>query len=247
MNLYLLADYGSGDLAWAEVEAAFRGELGGLDATIRVELDTFDTWGCSLALWQVAQAAGSRDIVFHNVAPRKDIPTPRENNAGEPLLAGHMPGGTLLVGPGSGYSWSLVWEELDELRLVHCPSEGSQFRSRDIFPEAVGRLYRNHRDIWGRKAEDPPEIPHDRVLLVDGYGNIKTSLRPAGEVGNRVLIRSPGGELGATISSSAFAVPEGEAALARGSSSGVWEIFLRGGSAAQALGNPRGGDILEIN
>jgi S-adenosylmethionine hydrolase len=247
VNLYLLGDYGSGDLAWAEVEAALRREMPAISALIRVELPAFDTWGCSLALLQVARSAGSRDIVFHNVAPRRDDKEARVANAGEPLLAGHMPSGTLLVGPGSGFSWSMVWRELDALRLVRCSAAGSQFRSRDVFPEAIGKLYRNQRDIWGEIASEPPEIPDNRVLLVDGYGNIKTSLRPEAKTGERVLVSTKNQSLEATVANEAFAVSEGEAALARGSSSGTWEVFLRGGSASEALGGVRGGDVLEIN
>lgn len=243
MNLYLIGDYGSGDLAWAEVEAALRTEITGLGAVIRIEVPAFDTWACSLALGQIARRSGSRDIVFHNVAPRKDDPSARENNAGEPLLAGYGQAGSLLVGPGAGYCWSLV--EVDRLSLVRCPSAGSQFRSRDIFPEAISQLYRGQS--WGDPAEPPPIIPPNRVLLTDGYGNLKTSLSVQHPEGERVTISAGAMSLEATITSGAFSVPEGDFALAPGSSEGLWEVFLRGGSAARALGDPQGGDALTIS
>jgi hypothetical protein len=112
-----------------------------------------------------------------------------------------------VVGVDAGEAFAFLAEAAAELRPVRWPTSGSQFRSRDLFPDVVARVGVAGRWLDGRVA--------------DG----------------------------------AFAVPEGVLAVAAGSSGyrradGAavrWvEVFLRGGSAADALGGVRAGDAVEL-
>jgi hypothetical protein len=92
---------------------------------------------------------------------------------------------------------------------------------------------------------------------VDGCGNLKTTVDYASApAGARVLVRI--GEVSATaiVGDGTFAVAEGELALAPGSSGWssstgsrrqFYELFLRGGNAAQRFGNAVTGTAVRID
>jgi hypothetical protein len=95
------------------------------------------------------------------------------------------------------------------------------------------------------------------VAYVDGYGNLKTTLR-AGDLppgGGAVRVRIGGRELEAVAGEGTFAVRPGQVALAPGSSGWTggdgqevrWvEVFLRGGNAWEAFGRPGIGERVEV-
>jgi S-adenosylmethionine hydrolase len=101
-------------------------------------------------------------------------------------------------------------------------------------------------------------VPNDRVVYVDGYGNLKTTTKHgalAMSSGMVLGVRIGSVEREATASDGSFEVEEGELAFAPGSSGWPrpggkevrWmELFLRGGSAWEAFGRPRVGSRLEI-
>jgi len=194
----------------------------------------------------------------HNVAPRRDEPSPRPGNEGEVLCAGRTAAGVVVVGPNSGHSWSFVRDELEALCVLDAPAGGSQFRSRDVLPGALARLVAGHPHVVrGRVPRDAvPDVPERVVAYVDGYGNLKTTItQPPAPTGSRVLVRVGAHAATAIVSDGAFAVAEGELALAPGSSgwpcrrggrTRFFELFLRGASAAQRFGHPATGTPVEL-
>src|SRR5918998_4390621 len=98
MLLHLIADYGLGDLAFAEV----RQRLGMLlpDAAVVVtSVGPFDTLGAGFCIGQLALNDGPKDMVLYaNIAPRQDEEDPRRDNVGGGL--GRAPGAP--GGPGRG-------------------------------------------------------------------------------------------------------------------------------------------------
>ena len=97
--------------------------------------------------------------------------------------------------------------------------------------------------------------PKDVVGYVDSFGNIKTTLR-AGDAklasltpGSRLKV-SVGHHLSAvTVATGSFNVLEGDLAFAPGSSGHdrrFWELFKRGGSAADEFGHPVAGTQIKI-
>jgi hypothetical protein len=155
-----------------------------------------------------------------------------------------------VVGPNSGYSLSFCAPELLSLHYLTVPASGSQFRSRDVLPSSLPALIAGEGDVIGANVprQRVPEPPGFAIAYVDGYSKLKTTIDDApAAIGARVLVRI--GETSATaiVSDGGFAVAEGELALAPGSSgwrshAGHWrifyELFLRGGSAAQRFGSP---------
>jgi S-adenosylmethionine hydrolase len=101
-------------------------------------------------------------------------------------------------------------------------------------------------------------VPERAIAYVDGYGNLKTTLRAEDlrhPGGTPVRLRIGGREHEAIAGDGTFAVAEGRMALAPGSSGWTgregrevrWlEVFLRGGNAWEAFGRPSVGDPVEV-
>ncbi|WP_213451678.1 SAM-dependent chlorinase/fluorinase [Rhizomonospora bruguierae] len=258
MLITVVADYGTGDLAFAEVRQRFARLLPGADVTA-VPVPPFDTVSAGFCVAQLAFGDGPADrVIYANVAPRADADDPREDNAGERLVAARLPSGALVAGVAAGASMSFLADAGVPLRAVRVPGSGSQFRSRDIFPDAVAALAGGDGDLLGEPVEVAPPPPRT-VTYVDGYGNLKTSWydSPAA-TGTRVRVRIGDARARAVVSDGVFAVPPGELAFAPGSSGwpvgtgdgaayrACYELFARGARAADLFGNPPAGTPVEV-
>ncbi|MDP9496988.1 MAG: SAM-dependent chlorinase/fluorinase [Actinomycetota bacterium] len=258
MLVHLVADYGSGDLAAAEVHAQLARHLPGAQVTY-TPVGPFDTVGAGFCVAQLALGEGPAErLVFHNVAPREDVDDPRPDNDGEPLVAARLPNGVLVVGVAAGSTFAFLRDEVDELHEVAVPPSGSQFRSRDAFPALLPGLLAGDPALRARDLApgDVPAPPERAVAYVDGYGNLKTTWDTApAEAGTRLRVRVGGVEAQATVGDGTFAVPAGELSFAPGSSGWAtrdgsrrrwWELLARGGSAAELFGGPAPGTAVEV-
>jgi hypothetical protein len=194
--------------------------------------------------------------VYANVAPRQDEDEPREDNAGERLVAGRLDSGVLVVGVAAGASLSFLAAEGVPLHVVNVPDAGSQFRSRDVFPAGVAGLVRGEDGLLGEKIAVAP-APERSVVYTDGYGNLKTSWYDApAPPGTAVRVRIGNAEAEAVVSDGVFTVPAGTVSFAPGSSGWprgdgdgervAYELFLRGGNAAELFGYPASGAEVEV-
>jgi hypothetical protein len=104
-----------------------------------------------------------------------------------------------------------------------------------------------------------PDVPERAIAYIDGYGNLKTTLRAEVQpyaAGTEVRLRIGGHEHRATAGDGTFSVTHGQMALAPGSSGWAdkkrgsetrWmEIFLRGGNAWETFQRPRIGDQVAV-
>ena len=265
--IHLVCDYQwSGDLAWAEMISALFEEVSeNVDINdIWLHKTTATSFNTTSTGFLVAQIAGrkfknpEKCIVFANSAPRKDTVVPRLNNEGEGLLYAKLKNGVRLLAVNSGYSLSFAKADIAELWSTKAQSAGSQFRSRDFFPQLVGMLARNDLSFLEHKL-DPKEVvvdhPHSVVGYVDSFGNLKTTLRDGDKEmiglkdGERVELRIGTVTRTAVVSSGSFGVQEGELAFAPGSSGyerRYWEVFQRGGSAYREFRRPDPGAAIEL-
>jgi len=258
--VHLIADYGSGDLAFAEVHQRLAQLIPDVQV-VPVAVEPFDTLAAGFCVAQLALNAGPRGrVVMHNVAPRRDEHGPREDNAGEPFMALRAPNDVLVVGPNAGFSLAFVAAHINSAARLPVPDAGSQFRSRDFLPEAVADLVatRDRGDLPGTPVDlaDVPPAPENVIAYIDGYGNIKTTwTRPPAGLGERVTVRIGDATATAIVTDGTFAVAEGELAFAPGSSGwdtgdGVqvrfFELLLRGASAAERFGAPRTGTPIKV-
>jgi hypothetical protein len=260
MLVHIIADYGQGDLAFAEVAQRLRLHLPDAEPVF-TPVPAFSTLAAGFCVAQLGMnEAPTGTIIYHNVAPRRDDEEARAENEGERLAYARLPTGVRVVGVNAGYAFSFVRDAAVELRWASAPAEGSQFRSRDLFPLAAADIAVGKPEALGDEVDRAvvPDAPPDRVAYVDGYGNLKTSIAhgSAGAAsGARVRVRIGEAELEAAMSDGSFEVEHGGLAFAPGSSGWTgaygeetrWmELFLRGGSAWEAFGRPAVGESVEV-
>lgn len=258
MLVHLVADYGPGDLAAAEVFSCLAVHLPGAQVTY-TPVAPFDTVAAGFCVAQLALGEGPSDrLVYHNVAPREDRDDPRPDNDGEPLVAARLSNGVLVVGVAAGSTFAFVREEIEQAHLVAVPPSGSQFRSRDAFPPLLPRVLAGDTSVLATVLEPSrlASVPSRVVAYVDGYGNLKTTWQePPAAPGHRVRVRVGEVEADAVVGDSTFAVPAGDLSFAPGSSGWTtrdggrrrwYELLARGGSAAELFGSPPPGTPVEV-
>lgn len=258
MLVYVIADYGDlHDLAFAEVTQKLYYELEGMNAHIKLyAVPAFDTVATGFALAQTAinSKLGARHKFYVNTAPRKDDLTPRVKNSGEGLVYARLHNDVEIVAVNSGYSLSFLKGSAKEIRHIECSTDGSQFRSRDVFPPAFGKIARGNYDALGEDISAAvPDYPRNVVAYTDGYGNMKCTIDPSDleNIQNQTVnVTINGHTHPVRVAEGIFGVADGEFCFSKGSSG--WnvsqgrrvefcEIVRRGGNAAQAFGFPAGG------
>lgn len=253
MFISLIADYGIGDPAFAEVKQQLL--IGIPQAQIHeISVPPFSTLATGFWIAQLGLNSGPEQrLIYHNCAPRQDDPEARRDNEGEGLTYVLLPNGVKVVGVNAGHTLSFIKNHARELYTVNVSRGGSQFRSRDVFPPAATAIANNDLGLLGDalNPEQIPDVPLNRIAWVDGYGNIKTTI-PAHTINlepqTKIVIRIGDIVSDAIYSDGSFRVPEGTLAFAPGSSGWSetdgqplrWmELFLRGGSAWARFGQPR--------
>lgn len=245
MLVHIIADYGQGDLAFAEVVQRIKFYLPDAEPML-TPVPTFATLAAGFCIAQLGlNCAPAGTIIYHNVAPREDDEQVRAGNAGERLAFARLPTGVRVLGVNAGYAFSFVRDVAVELCWAAVASVGSQFRSRDVFPQALAAIALGQPDAIAEKIppEDIPDVPQNRIVYIDGYGNLKTTIKhDPNNVrdGSTVRLRIGDKEHEAIASDGSFAVESGQLAFAPGSNGWTnaqgeemrWmELFLRGGNA----------------
>ncbi|HEX4692682.1 MAG TPA: hypothetical protein VH276_18425 [Solirubrobacteraceae bacterium] len=238
----IVADYGPGDLAHAELIQ--RLELAAPDCVVHLTpVATGDTLAAGFCVARLALGEGPPDrIVAHDVgAP--DAP-------GDPLWAGRSRGGVWIVGPDSGYSWSFAVDALIALRRLDVTSGGSPLRPREGLPVAVGHMHRRHPHALCGEVPRAcvPRLPERVVAYVDAAGDITTTIAELpGALGSRVQVRIGDVSAPATLARLGRPVAEGELVVAAGEPACPFAaISLGGGSAAERFARPRPGTSIRL-
>jgi hypothetical protein len=255
--VHIVADYGHGDLAFSEVIQRIRIHLPDAELVL-TPVPAFSTLAAGFCIAQLGlNEAPLGTLIYHNVAPRADDAEARPGNAGERLSYARLSTGVRVIGVHAGYTLSFIRDEAEKLRWAAIPAEGSQFRSRDLFPQAAAAIALGVAGALGEEidAAAVPEIPMHRIAYIDGYGTTiqcdAVRLRP-----DTARVHIGGITREALVSDGSFAVPQGQMAFAPGSSgwrtrrSGTvrWmELFLRGGNAWEAFGCPPIGTEISVD
>jgi len=261
MFISLIADYGTGDPAFAEVTQRLLMALPSSQISL-LSVPPFSTLATGFWIAQLGLNPGPKErLIYHNCAPRQDDKEPRPDNEGEGLTYALLSNDVKVVGVLAGYTLSFIKQHAQVIHTLKVSRSGSQFRSRDVFPNAAAAIASGDSSLLGEvlKPSQIPDAPIDRVAWVDGYGNIKTSI-PADTVNlkpeAKAIIRVGDVVSDAIYSDGSFKVPEGTLAFAPGSSGWPvadgtnrlrWmELFLRGGSAWERFGRPRVNQVVTI-
>lgn len=253
-TIVIISDYGMGDPAFVEVSIRLKSLISGI-TIFPISTPAFSTINTGFWISQIALCENIKDTyIFSNTAPRKNDKKAQANNKGEKLMYAKLKNGFEIIAVNSGYCFSFVKHNIQEFKFVHVSNEGSQFRSRDNYPQKVADMILGNSDFLGKDSSiyDIPEVPLNRIASIDGYGNIKTTIRLSQtkfSPGEKVLIELNGRKNQVTFSDGVFNILEGETAFAPGSSGyhdKFMEIFVRGGNAYEQFGRPRVEESFEI-
>jgi S-adenosylmethionine hydrolase len=250
--IQFIADYGYGtDNADNEVHLRLREFFGfSLVDIIHNPIPKFNT--VNNAFWIAQHSLTTplplNTLIYHNVAPREDDKSVRRDNSGEMLLGVRLDNGVIIVGPNSGYSYSLVRDRivqcfeipvkkyLEEYKEAH-KGLGTQFRSRDIFVEPAAEFHHafkginfsptnlDHTDPFFQSLVelDPldiiPKLDKPVILHIDNYGNVKTNITAHNlNDGEKIFIDVGGYSVVATVAGGAFVQEKGSLGFVPGSS-----------------------------
>ncbi|MCJ7428916.1 MAG: SAM-dependent chlorinase/fluorinase [Candidatus Nanohaloarchaeota archaeon QJJ-5] len=249
--LQIIADYGTDDPAFGEVIQRLKTYDPSCDIHY-TSVPAFSTINTGFWIQQFACCNPKPDemAIYANTAPRNDDTDPRPDDGGSSLYYTKAEG-TPIIAVNAGHTFSFVKDDIENFYPVDVANEGSQFRSRDYYPEAVIDLLKDKKERL-HDSVDPsiiPDPPSAAIAHIDGYGNIKTTIRASSvKQHGSVSITIDGITHEATQATAGFGVTEGTLAFAPGSSGGedpYMEIFLRGGSAAAQFDHPTVGQSVE--
>lgn len=245
--IQLIADYGVGDPAFSEVIQ----KLTFLDRHIRVSITSvppFSTVATGIWVAQFAQVNAFPGLtVYANTAPRKTFGGMHEQTDGGRLMYAKLENGTIIVAVNAGYSLSFIKSDINHLHLIDVPNHGSQFRSRDYYPDAVVSIANGETKFIGEEKDTStiPDAPLNIIGFVDGYGNLKTTQRLSQNkipFGAKVNITVNGITREGVVADETYRVKDGDVSFAPGSTGNgdrFMEIWVRAGSAWEMFGKPK--------
>lgn len=264
--LHVVCDYKAGGLEFGEINTRLFDVLNEPNEVLvhTTEVPPLDTAALGFVTTQYALApfTGKR-VVYGNAAPRRDKnEQDRKDNFGQGIKYAKLKNGTEVINVYSEYAFGFMKDQIVEFRDIECPASGSQFRSRDFFPERVAKIMNGDLSVLTEKLDinSIPEIKPNRVAWTDGFGNIKTTTRASHlksmglEPGEKVQVILNGVAMVGVVAIGGFAVDRGVLAINLGSSGyddPFVELFLRvhhmsEKPAAVRFGFPAGGTEFEI-
>lgn len=253
-TIIIIADYGVGDPAFTEVILQLQNSL---PDTHIYPLSTppFSTVNTGFWIYQIAQTPNLKNtFIYSNTAPRQETKKAQKDNSGEKLMYAKLKNGFEIFAVNAGHVFSFVKEEIADFHLVNVDNAGSQFRSRDNYPQTVIQMIQGGKTFLGEKIAPMviPNPPTHVVASIDGYGNIKTTIRMSQiklKPGTRVTIAIRNNRHVATYTDGVFNIKDGELAFAPGSSGHkdkFMEIFVRGGNVYKLFEKPSVEEEIEI-
>jgi hypothetical protein len=185
LHVEVIADYGGGhstDHAFDEVQNHFLrfDKTGKLRFITEHPVCAFSTIETGFWIAQDGLHSEHKDLViFSNTAPRGDIHWKGETR--QAFVCGIMDNGIPIFAVNAGYNLSFIKERLEYLYEVKVPNTGTQFRSRDQYPEATMAILNGDLSRIGKEVsiKNIPDVPSFMVASIDGYGNLKTTIRKA--------------------------------------------------------------------
>lgn len=263
--LHVICDYKAGGMEFGEITNRLQFHLEN-PHSVRIhptEVPSLDTMAVGFVTAQYAYAPNrGKMVIYGNAAPRRDSTKAMQSNIDHGIKYARLKNGVEIVNVWSEFAFGFVKQDIVEFLDIDCPNQGSQFRSRDFFPERVARLLNGDRSILTKKLpiEEIPAIPSNLIAWTDGFGNIKTTMRKSDldkrgfQVGQSVQVICNGVSMLGVVATGGFTVDRGVLAVNAGSSgydNPFVELFLRvhhmsEKTAAVRFDYPAGGTEFEL-
>lgn len=263
--LHVICDYAANGMEFGEISTRLQYHLSDphgvrIHPTSVPSLDTMSI-GFVTAQYAFAPHEGKM-FIYGNAAPRRSDSKATKNNEDNGIRYARLDNGVEIVNVYSEFAFGFVKDHIVEYRKIDCPVGGSQFRSRDFFPERVAKLINGDRSILLDEIDtnEIPEIPNNLIAWTDGFGNMKTTMRRSDldslglTVGQKVQVILNGVSMLGVVATGGFSVDRGVLAVNAGSSgyeNSFVELFLRvhhmkEKTAAVRFDYPEGGTPFEI-
>lgn len=263
--LHVICDYKAGGMEFGEITNRLQYHLEN-PHQVRIhptEVPSLDTMAIGFVTAQYAFAPNKgKMVIYGNAAPRRDSAKAVKSNIDHGIKYARLKNGVEIINVWSEYAFGFVKSEIVEFRDIDCPDKGSQFRSRDFFPERVARIVDGDYSLLTKKlnVKDIPNIPHNMIAWTDGFGNIKTTMKKSDlehmglTSGQSVQVICNGVSMLGVVATGGFSVDRGVLAVNVGSSGyddPFVELFLRvhhmsEKTAAVRFDYPAGGTEVEI-
>lgn len=263
--LHVICDYVAGGLEFGEISSRLHLHLEDPHG-VRIHptsVPSLDTMAVGFVTAQYAFAPHSGQmIIYGNAAPRRDKSKAVKDNSDNGIKYARLDNGVEIINVYSEFAFGFVKKHIVEYRNIDCPEGGSQFRSRDFFPERVARIVNGDRSVLTDELDiaSIPEIPSNLIAWTDGFGNMKTTMRRSDldkggfHVGQKVQVILNGVSMLGVIAEGGFSVDRGVLAVNAGSSGyddPFIELFLRvhhmrEKTAAVRFDYPEGGTPFEL-
>ncbi len=263
--LHIIADYAPSGMEFGEINSKLISYLQNPESVHIQEtsVPSLDTIAVGFVTAQYALAPqNKRVVIYGNAAPRRRSQKAQKNNADNGIKYAKLKNGVEIINVDSEFAFGFIKDQIVEFKEIKSPNAGSQFRSRDFFPERVAKIINNDYSVLGDdlNINHIPDIPNNLVSWVDGFGNIKTTMRQSDltqmglKSGDKVNVRLNGINMSGFVSIGGFAVDCGVLAINIGSSgynNPFIEFFLRvhntnEKSASAIFDYPLGGDKFSI-
>lgn len=263
--LHVVCDYQAGGLEFAEIITRFYQHLPEPEKILiqQTSVPSLDTVAVGFVTAQCALSEFSgKMFIYGNAAPRRDQSKAIKNNQDHGIKYARLKNGAEVMNVNSDFAFAFLKDQIVEFRNLDCANSGSQFRSRDFFPEAVSRVMKKDPTVFLEELDikQIPDLPNNLVAWTDGFGNIKTTMRKSDleamklQPGQQVQVRLNGVTTLGIVAIGGFAVDRGVLAVNIGSSgyeNPFVELFLRvhkmsEKTAAVRFDYPVGGTKFEI-
>lgn len=187
-QVILIADYGVGDPAFTEVKARLRGGLTEQNVEINEHsVSPFATLETGFWIAQIGlENAHPGLVIFSNTAPRGEAAW--QGDEKQPFVFVELDTGVPVFAVNAGYTLSFIKDRTKRMVRLDVQNGGTQFRSRDNYPQIVAAYIKGDRSILSGEPINPdtiPDVPTNAVAAVDGYGNLKTTIRKS-SVGDKL-------------------------------------------------------------
>ncbi|MCL4208044.1 hypothetical protein KJZ63_00205 [Patescibacteria group bacterium] len=263
--LHVVCDYAPAGMEFGEITTRLDHDLAN-PSNVRIHttsVPSLDTMAVGFVTAQYALAPyNGRMVIYGNAAPRRSSDKATTNNIDHGIKYAKLKNGVEIINVNSEFAFGFMKDQIVEFYNIDCPNSGSQFRSRDFFPERVAKLINGDRSVLTEKLniDDIPEVPNNLVAWTDGFGNIKTSMRLSDlqklgfESGESVQVILNGVSMVGVVGVGGFSVDRGVLAVNIGSSGyddPFIELFLRvhhisEQAAAVRFNYPEGGTPFEL-
>ena len=184
-KLIMVADLAFDALSCAEIRIAVEGFLkDSLASNISFVGSTPSTIHTSFLLNQLVEDVERygrplETVIFQNTDPRIHSRQSIEKAEGAKPVIMRLKSGIHLLGPNSGYDFSMIKSRIEELFIYKGLNEKGQFHSRDLYSRISAHLMdymEDELELEEISIDIIPELDEFYIGHIDNFGNIKTTI-----------------------------------------------------------------------